>query len=170
MQKLLTLLITLICSATAVNSNVISNEKIDKKKVEVASKIITDLQNDMQTFTSKGSGPFVAAIYDDKGNELVRVSNSVVNETCSNNHAEINAIKAVEEKLGTYDLAPYNLSLYITAEPCMMCIGGIMWSGIKNVYYGVPSKTVEKLLDLMKDLNQIGLKNLKTEELQYMVI
>jgi tRNA(Arg) A34 adenosine deaminase TadA len=145
MQKLLTLLITLICSATAVNSNVISNEKIDKKKVEVASKIITDLQNDMQTFTSKGSGPFVAAIYDDKGNELVRVANSVVNETCSNNHAEINAIKAVEEKLGTYDLAPYNLSLYITAEPCMMCIGGIMWSGIKNVYYGVPSKTVEKI-------------------------
>lgn len=27
----------------------------------------------------------------------------------------------------------------------MMCIGGIMWSGIKNVYYGVPSKTVEKI-------------------------
>ena len=145
MQKLLTLLITLICSATAVNSNVISNEKIDKKKVEVASKIITDLQNDMQTFTSKGSGPFVAAIYDDKGNELVRVANSVVNEICSNNHAEMNAIKAAEQKLGTYDLAPYNLSLYVTAEPCMMCIGGIMWSGIKNVYYGVPSKTVEKI-------------------------
>lgn len=50
-----------------------------------------------------------------------------------------------KKKLGTYDLAPYNLSLYVTAEPCMMCIGGIMWSGIKNVYYGVPSKTVEKI-------------------------
>ena len=57
----------------------------------------------------------------------------------------MNAIKAAEEKLGTYDLAPYNLSLYVTAEPCMMCLGGIMWSGIKAVYYGVPSKDVEKI-------------------------
>ena len=114
-------------------------------KIKVASKIITELQKDMQTFTSQGSGPFVAAIYDDKGNEIVRVANSVVNEICSNNHAEMNAIKAAEQKLGTYDLAPYNLSLYVTAEPCMMCIGGIMWSGIKNVYYGVPSKTVEEI-------------------------
>ena len=132
----------------AVNSayaKVISNEKIDNKKVETASKIITGLQKDMQSFTKKGSGPFVAAIYDDKGNLVVKVANSVVNEHCSNNHAEMNAIKAAEKKLGTYDLAPYNLKLYVTAEPCIMCVGGIMWSGIKEVYYGVPSKTVEEI-------------------------
>ena len=145
MKKLLILSLALLCLTNVVNAKVISNEKIDKKKVEVASKIITELQKNMQTFTAQGSGPFVAAIYDDKGNEIVRVANSVVNEICSNNHAEMNAIKAAEQKLGTYDLAPYNLSLYVTAEPCMMCIGGIMWSGIKNVYYGVPSKTVEEI-------------------------
>lgn len=27
----------------------------------------------------------------------------------------------------------------------MMCIGAIMWSGIKEVYYGVSSKNVEKI-------------------------
>jgi len=127
------------------NAKVMSNEKIDKAKVEKASKIITGLQRDMQSFTKKGSGPFVAAIYDDKGNLIVKVANSVVNEHNSNNHAEMNAIKEAEKKLGTYDLAPYNLSLYVTAEPCMMCLGGIMWSGIKNVYYGVPSKEVEEI-------------------------
>ena len=26
-----------------------------------------------------------------------------------------------------------------------MCLGGIMWSGIKEVYYGVPSKSVEEI-------------------------
>ncbi len=126
-------------------SKVISNEKYDENKVINASKIITELQNDMSKYTEQGSGPFVAAIYDDKGNLVVKVANSVVNENCSNNHAEMNAIKAAQEKLKTYNLAPYNLSLYVTAEPCMMCIGGIMWSGIKAVYYGVPSKTVEKI-------------------------
>lgn len=131
---------TIIASA-----KVISNEKIDNKKVETASKIIAGLQKDMQSFTKKGSGPFVAAIYDDKENLIVKVANSVVNEHCSNNHAEMNAIKEAEKKLGTYDLAPYNLRLYVTAEPCIMCVGGIMWSGIKEVYYGVPSKTVEKI-------------------------
>ena len=132
-------------SLSVANAKVISNEKIDKSKVETASKIIGELQTEMHSFTSKGSGPFVAAIYDDKGNLVVKVANSVVNEYCSNNHAEMNAIKAVEAKLNTYDLAPYNLKLYVTAEPCMMCIGGIMWSGVKEVYYGVPSKNVEKI-------------------------
>ena len=91
------------------NAKVMSNEKIDKAKVDKASKIITGLQRDMQSFTKKGSGPFVAAIYDDKGNLIVKVANSVVNENNSNNHAEMNAIKEAEKKLGTYDLAPYNL-------------------------------------------------------------
>ena len=137
--------VAMLFLANSANAKVISNEKIDKAKVETASKIIAGLQKDMQSFTSKGSGPFVAAIYDEKGNLVVKVANSVVNEQCSNNHAEMNAIKAAEKKLGTFDLAPYNLKLYVTAEPCMMCLGGIMWSGIKEVYYSVPSKSVEEI-------------------------
>ena len=50
-----------------------------------------------------------------------------------------------QKELGTYDLSKYNLSLYVTSEPCMMCIGGIMWSGIKAIYYGVPSQKVEEI-------------------------
>ena len=126
-------------------TNIISNEVIDNKKIENACKIIAELQKDMKNYTAKGAGPFLAAIYDDKGNLLAKTSNSVVCDTCSHNHAEINAIKEVEKRLGTYDLSQHNLSLYITAEPCMMCIGAIMWSGIKNVFYGVPSETVEKI-------------------------
>ena len=127
------------------DTKVISNEKIDNAKVETARNIITQLQNEMENYTNNGSGPFVAAVYDDKGELVVKVANSVVNDKCSNDHAEINAIKAAEEKLGTYDLSPYKLKLYITAEPCIMCVGAIMWSGIKEVYYGIPSKTVKKI-------------------------
>ncbi|MBQ8459165.1 nucleoside deaminase [bacterium] len=126
-------------------TKVISNEKIDIQKVKVASKIIAELQRDIPSFTQNGLGPFVAAIYDEMGNLVVKTANSVVNEHCSNNHAEMNAIKAAEEKFGTYDLSALNLKLYISAEPCIMCIGGIMWSGIKEVYYGVPSKSVERI-------------------------
>ena len=145
MRNFLILSILILTCTNSCFAKVISNEKINDLKVQNASKIITGLQKDMSQYTSNGSGPFVAAIYDNNGNLIVKVANSVVNEHCSNNHAEMNAIKAAQKKLKTYDLAPYNLSLYVTAEPCMMCIGGIMWSGIKNVYYGVPSKSVEKI-------------------------
>ena len=115
------------------------------EKIKQASKIINELHSQIPNFTSLGFGPFIAAIYDTNGHLIAKNANSVVNENCSNNHAEINAIKKAQEKLGTYDLSTYNLSIYITAEPCIMCIGAIMWSGIKNVYYSIPSKIVEKI-------------------------
>ncbi len=127
------------------SETVISNEKIDKEKVKTASKIIKSLQKEVSVYTENGSGPFVAAIYNDKGELIVKTANTVLKENCSNNHAEMNAIKLAEEKLGTYDLSPFNLKIYVTSEPCMMCLGGIMWSGIKEVYYGVPSCDVESI-------------------------
>jgi len=125
--------------------SVISNEKVDEEKVQKASKIILQLQAEMPKYIAKGSGPFLAAIYDDNGNLISKEANSVVAEVCSHNHAEMNAIKAAEKKLGTYDLSGFNLSLYVTSEPCIMCLGGILWSGIKAVYFGVPSKRVEEI-------------------------
>ena len=124
------------------NSPVIANEKIDNTKLTNAAKIILDLQHELPKYIDRGCGPFLAAVYDSDGNLIAKASNSVVNESCSNNHAEMNAIKMAEEKLGTYDLSPYNLTLYVTSEPCIMCLGGIMWSGIKAVYYGVSSEKV----------------------------
>ena len=126
-------------------TSVIANEKIDDKKLATASKIILNLQQELKKYINKGHGPFLAAIYDSRGNLIAKTANSVVNKACSHNHAEMNAIKLAEKKLGTYDLSPYNLSLYVTSEPCMMCLGGIMWSGIKAVYYGVPSNRVTKI-------------------------
>ena len=127
------------------DTNVISNEKLDRAKVEIAGKIIADLQKEIPVYAQQGCGPFVAAVYDNQGNLIAKAANTVVNEQCSNNHAEMNVIKITEERLGTYNLAPYNLKMYITAEPCIMCVGAIMWSGIKEIYYGVPTKTVEKV-------------------------
>ena len=127
------------------NFEIIANEKINEEKLQKARKIISGLQAEMKDYIAKGSGPFLAAIYDEKGKLIAKAANSVVGEMCSHNHAEMNAIKAAEKALQTYDLSSHNLSLYVTSEPCMMCIGGIMWSGIKAVYYGVPSSEVEKI-------------------------
>ena len=125
--------------------SVITNKKIDKSQLIKATKIILALQQELKKYINKGYGPFLAAVYDLNGNLVAKAANNVVDKSCSNNHAEMNAIRLAEKKLGTYDLSPYNLSMYITSEPCMMCLGAIMWSGIKAVYYGVPSESVTKI-------------------------
>lgn len=50
-------------------------------------------------------------------------------------HAEIVAINNACQKLGTWRLD--NCEMYVTLEPCMMCMGAIIESRIKKVYYGV---------------------------------
>ena len=137
-------LMSLSVSASS-SSDVIANEKPDAAKIARARRIIAGLQHELEEYTAKGSGPFVAALYDGDGNLVAKMPNTVVIQKCSHNHAEMNVIKAAEEKLGTYDLTPFNMKLYCTAEPCAMCLGGIMWSGIKEVYYGVPSSSVEQI-------------------------
>ena len=124
---------------------VVFNEAPDNKKIAAASRIIAALQHELEELADLGSGPFAAAIYDAEGNLVAKTPNTVTLDNCSHNHAEMNAIKAAEEKLRTYDLSPFHLKLYSTSEPCLMCMGGIMWSGIKEVYYGVPTESVEEI-------------------------
>lgn len=51
-------------------------------------------------------------------------------------HAELLAIEAANEKVGSWRLE--DCTLYITLEPCPMCAGAIVQSRIKRVVYGAP--------------------------------
>ncbi len=114
----------------------------NKNRIE---QIIIELCKQNIEAQANGFGPFAAAICDKNGTIIAQANNSVVKDECSLHHAEINVIKMVQEKFGTYDLSKYDLSIIITAEPCMMCLGAIMWSGIKRIYFGLPSSEVEKI-------------------------
>ena len=49
-------------------------------------------------------------------------------------HAEIQAITAAANTLGGKYLS--QCTLYVTVEPCVMCVGAIGWAQIKRVVYG----------------------------------
>lgn len=49
-------------------------------------------------------------------------------------HAELLAIQAACEKVGTWRLE--DAELYVTLEPCAMCSGAIVLSRVKKVVYG----------------------------------
>lgn len=54
-------------------------------------------------------------------------------------HAEIMAIREATKKLDNWRLE--DCSIYITVEPCPMCLGAILQSKIKKIYYGVHEPT-----------------------------
>ena len=85
------------------SDKVISNEEINEAKLKKAREIILQLQDEMSDYIKNGSGPFLAAIVDEKGKVISKTANSVVSECCSNNHAEMNAIRMAQKKLETYD-------------------------------------------------------------------
>ena len=49
-------------------------------------------------------------------------------------HAEVLAIRDAAAHLGEYRLA--DTSIYVTLEPCVMCIGAILNARVAQVYYG----------------------------------
>ena len=124
---------------------IVANSPIAKTELENAKKIMLNVQAKTADGIKNGKGPFYAEIYDKNGNFVVASSNSVVEDKCCLYHAEINTIKKAHEKFKEYSLAPEDLTIYVNAEPCIMCAGAIMWSGIKTIYFGVPSSKVEKI-------------------------
>lgn len=88
-------------------------------------------------------GPFGAVIIDKKGNIISNGNNKVLKNNDPTAHAEIVAIRNACKKLNTYDLSNY--ILYTSAEPCPMCLSAIIWSNIKEVYFGCTRKDAEEI-------------------------
>lgn len=80
-----------------------------------------------------GGGPFGAVIARD-GEIIATGVNRVTADHDPTAHAEVNAIRAAAEKLGTYDLS--GCEIYTSCEPCPMCLGAIYWAHLDRMYYG----------------------------------
>jgi tRNA(adenine34) deaminase len=51
-------------------------------------------------------------------------------------HAEIVAIREAAAALGNYRLG--GATLYVTVEPCLMCVGALVHARVETLVYGVP--------------------------------
>ena len=85
-------------------------------------------------YTSNEGGPFGAVITNKKGEIIAKENNQVLLKNDPTAHAEIQAIREACKKLNTHNLENY--ILYTSCEPCPMCLSAIIWSNIKEVYYG----------------------------------
>ena len=68
---------------------------------------------------------------------IARAHNKKEHSNIATAHAEILAINKANKKLNTWHLD--NCVMYVTLEPCVMCVGAIIQSRIKKVVYGAKS-------------------------------
>lgn len=85
-------------------------------------------------------GPFGAAIFDSETGRLVAPGvNIVVSSYWSGGHAEMVAFALAQQMLKTHDLGGAGMpfcELFTSVEPCAMCLGGTLWSGVRRLVCG----------------------------------
>lgn len=81
-----------------------------------------------------GEVPVGAVVVDAKGEVIAKAHN--LKETAHNpmGHAELLAIQAAAQKISGWRLD--GCTLYVTLEPCPMCLAGLVQARIKQVVFG----------------------------------
>jgi tRNA(adenine34) deaminase len=81
-----------------------------------------------------GEVPVGAVIVDAAGRVLARDHNRTIANCDPSAHAEMNVLRTAARKLQNYRLL--STTLYVTVEPCAMCMGAIVHARVKSVVFG----------------------------------
>jgi tRNA(adenine34) deaminase len=77
----------------------------------------------------------VGAVLVSENDELLSAAhNQMINCKDPTAHAEILALREAAHKIGNYRLL--NTTLYVTVEPCLMCMGAIIHARVARVVFG----------------------------------
>ena len=93
-------------------------------------------------------GPFGAAIFESSGRLVAVGMNSVVRLNNCALHAEMVAFMMAQRVVGSFTLNAPGLpahELVTSCEPCAMCLGATLWSGVKRVVYGAGREDATRL-------------------------
>lgn len=81
-----------------------------------------------------GEVPVGAVIADATGAVIARAANAPIARNDATAHAEMLALRAAGRALGNYRLP--GCVLYVTLEPCAMCVGALVHARVARIVYG----------------------------------
>jgi tRNA(Arg) A34 adenosine deaminase TadA len=94
-------------------------------------------------------GPFGAAIYTQDTGRLVSVGmNSVVRLNNCTLHGEMVAFMMAQQRVNSFTLKAPGLpphELFTSCEPCAMCLGATLWSGVRRIVCGAARDEASRL-------------------------
>ena len=78
--------------------------------------------------------PVGAILVSQDGTVLAKTHNQTITRCDPTAHAEILAIRSAADALGNFRLL--NTTLYVTIEPCIMCMGALLHARVSKIIYG----------------------------------
>jgi tRNA(adenine34) deaminase len=87
-----------------------------------------------QLAAEQGEVPVGAVLVDEGNNLLACGHNQPISANDPTAHAEVIALREAAKKLHNYRLV--NSTLYVTLEPCVMCVGAMVHARVKRLVYG----------------------------------
>jgi tRNA(adenine34) deaminase len=81
-----------------------------------------------------GEVPIGAILVSENGVVISAAHNQTIKQVDPTAHAEILVLREAAIKINNYRLL--NTSLFVTVEPCMMCMGALVHARVKRIIYG----------------------------------
>jgi tRNA(adenine34) deaminase len=72
-------------------------------------------------------------------------------------HAEVLVLREAGRALGNYRLT--DATVYVTIEPCLMCVGALVHARVREVVYGAVEPKTGALISTVRALEQTGLNH-----------
>ena len=112
------------------------------------------------TFAARKNEVPVGAVLVSADKMIAKAGNNPISTNDPTGHAEINALRLAGKELNNYRLP--NTTLYVTLEPCIMCVGAILHARLTRVVFGATDPKTGALVSKY----QIGNDNLGNHSLQ----
>jgi|SRR5688572_8783345 len=103
-----------------------------------------------------GEVPIGAVIVVD-GRVVARAYNQPVSTCDPTAHAEMLALRDAGKAAANYRLT--DATVYVTLEPCLMCVGALVHARVREVVYGAPEPKTGALVSAVRGLDLPGLNH-----------
>ncbi|HMU70745.1 MAG TPA: nucleoside deaminase [Chitinophagales bacterium] len=105
----------------------------DPHVIELCKRLLDQWEGDDIPYENR-KGYNIGALIVSPENKVVAFERNAVNVNANvTEHAELNVIRNYLRKSGRYDLEDH--IIYTSLEPCIMCVGAMIMSNVKQVYY-----------------------------------
>jgi tRNA(adenine34) deaminase len=91
------------------------------------------------------------------GQVIAEAYNQPISSCDPTAHAEIVALRGAAHRIGNYRLV--DVSLYVTIEPCLMCVGALVHARVREVVYGAAEPKAGALVSSVRVMDVPGLNH-----------
>jgi len=99
----------------------------------------------------------VGAVLVVNGQVVAQAFNQPIGSIDPTAHAEVLVLREAARALGNYRLT--DATVYVTIEPCLMCVGALVHARVREVVYGATEPKTGALVSTVRALEQPGLNH-----------